>query len=276
MKKVKIIVAILMVLAIVLAMTACKKDDTPTNTGTGTGTGTSTGGAEKEWVSFTIGNSAWLGRFLAGLNPSESMTACDGVFDTIIRFNPGTGQYESDVLSNHYWEDDTTYIMVLRDDVFFSNGDKATAEDLFFSYSNHPERGSNWLQNHGIIWDQSGPRDNLTVAFKLERPYPAFPNRGMYLIDKKWSQEVGWDSMDWYDPVGSGPYYVYEYVNDSHIILRTRESRGESYWNKDAGPIYVDEWICKYYPDSSTLFMALQTGEVDYADIAGADYARYV
>ena len=311
MKKAKTLLAILLTLAVVLAIAACGGNGTTTSqqpggsspaggdsspaggdsspagggasspagggsSPAGGGSNPAGGGGEKPWVSFTIGNSAWLGRFLAGLNPSESMTACDGVFDSITRINPATREYESDVLTSFGFEDDTTYVMTLRDDVYFSNGDHATAEDLYFSYWNHPERGSNWLQNHGIIWEESGPRDEYTVAFKLERPYPAFADRMMYLIDKKWSEEVGWDSMDWYDPVGSGPYYVYEYVNDSHITLRTRESRGDTVWNDANKNMWVDEWIVKYYPDPTTLYMALQTGEVDYADIDPIDYGRYV
>ena len=31
----------------------------------------------------------------------------------------------------------------------------------------------------------------------------------------------------------------------------------DDYWNKDAGPIAVKQWIIKYYPDSSTMFMEL-------------------
>ena len=289
MKKLKAILAVLLILAVAFSLFACNKDNGGSSTGSGTtsggstGSGTTnsgttnsgtTGGEEKEWRSYTVGNMMWLGRFLAGLSPSESMTACDGVFDTIIRLNPAKREFESDVLSDFYFEDDTTAIMVLRPDVYFSNGDHATAEDVYFSYWNHPERGSNWLQNHGIIWEESGPRDEYVTAFKLERPYPAFFERGIYLLDKKWSEEVGWDSMDWYNPVGSGPYYVYEYVNDSHIILRLRETIGETYWNSAAEPMLIDEWIMRFYPDPNALFMALQTGEVDYADIASTNYFR--
>ena len=290
MKKVKTLIAIILTLAVVFAVVACNNGGTTTSqppsssasgdsspAAGGDSTPAGSGEAEKPWVSFTIGNSAWLGIFLAGLNPSDSMTACSAVFDTILYVDRTTREPTSRVLKDWGFKDDLTYYMEIRDDVYFSNGDHATAEDVYFSYWNHPERGSNWLQNHGIIWEESGPVSEYRVEFKLEKHYPAFPERGIYLVDKKWSEEVGWDSMEWYNPVGSGPFYVYEYVNDSHIILRTRESIGQTWWYKDiAGPIYVDEWIVKYYPDPSALFMALQTGEVDYADISSNDYGRWV
>ena len=290
MKKIRTLVAILLTLTVVFTLVACNNNSTPTSQSPasnspaggdsspagGDSTPAGGGAAEKPRVEITIGTSGWLGVFLAGLNPSASEFACSAVFDTIVYVDPATQKPFSRVLTDWGFKDDLTYYMELRDDVYFSNGDHATAEDLYFSYWNHPERGSNWLQNHGIIWDQSGPVSEYRVEFKLEKHYPSFDQTGIYLVDKKWSEEVGWDSMEWYNPVGTGPYYVYEYVNDSHIILRTRESIGQTFWNKDAGPLYVDQWTIKYYPDASALFMALQTGEVDYAGISATDYRRWV
>ena len=289
MKNIKKLVAILLVLIMAFTLIACNKSDQPgTSTSNSPAGGGSSpaggdsspaggGAAEKPWVSYTVSSAGMpLGRFLDGIAPFANMSACSGVYDTIISINPATRKYESKVLTNWYWEDDVTMVMEMRDDVYFSNGDHATAEDVYFSYWSHKDRGSSWLQNHGIIWDESGPRDEYTVAFKVEKHFPGFEQRGIYLIDKSWAESLagGWDDMAWFNPVGSGPYYVYEYVNDSHIILRSRGD--ENYWYKDAGSIYVDEWIIRYVPDATSVYMSLQTGETDYADIAAVDYGRYV
>lgn len=224
----------------------------------------------------TVGVSGTLGRFLAGLAPSESLTGCDAVFDTVFRWDPYEKKVISNILESWEWEDDTTFIMHMRDDVYFSNGENATAEDLVFSYLSHIERGSNYVNPANLIVDECYARDTYTAQFKLETPYAAFPHLRVYLIDKSWSRGLadGWDSEEWYRPVGSGPYRVEEWVNDSHMLLK---SRGDDYWYKDEGPIVIDEILIKCYPDTSTLYMALETGEIDLAAaVDSASYGRFL
>jgi peptide/nickel transport system substrate-binding protein len=222
--------------------------------------------------SITIGTSGGLGRFLAGIAPAENFTACDAVFDSIFRTDPKTKETISDVLDSWQWTDDTTFVMKMKQNVVFSNGDPATADDLIFSYANHKERGSNYLNSFGLLLDQCVATDKYTATFKFEKPYSAFTNTIIYLVDKAWSQKVGWDSQEWYKPVGSGPYKCTEYVADDHITLQARDD----YWNKDAGPIAVKEWIIKNYPDQSTMFMDLETGNINYCEVQSADYSRFL
>ena len=293
MKKAKSILCVLLVLVMVFAMFACKKTGPNGTPAPGTSTpGTSEPGASTpgtaspspsepgapapvdEWVSLTLGVDNYLGRFLAGINPAESWTGCDGVFDSIFKVNLVTKETMSDVLKDWHYEDEgTTLIMNMREDVYFSNGDNATAEDIVFSYFSHQDRGSNYLNNFGLIREECVARDTYTVVFKFEKAYPAFTNSSIYLLNKAWSEQVGWESMEWYAPVASGPYYVEEWVADSHMVLRLRED----YWNKDIGEFYVDEWTIKYFPDASTLYMSLEVGDIDIAaNLSSADYGRFV
>ena len=224
----------------------------------------------------TIGTSGLLGRFLAGLSPSEDLIGCDAVFDTVFRWDPYEKKAFSNILESWEWEDDTTFVAHMRDDVYFSNGENATAEVLVFSYLSHIERGSNYVNPAKLVVDECYARDKYTAQFKMEEPYPGFPYLRVYLIDKSWSQGLaeGWDSQEWYRPVGSGPYRVEEWVSDSHMLLK---SRGDEYWYKDEGPIVIDEILIKMYPDASTLFMALETGEIDVAaSVASSDYERFL
>ncbi len=85
-----------------------------------------------------IGAAGSLGRFLAGISPSESWIACDGVFDTVFRYDPVKKETFSDILESWEWTDDNTFVMKMKDCVYFSNGENATGEDLLFSYENHP------------------------------------------------------------------------------------------------------------------------------------------
>jgi ABC-type transport system substrate-binding protein len=278
MKKMKTILSVLLILAMALTMAACTKTETPPNAETpavtpgGGEPAAAPSGDEDEWVSVTLGVTGTLGRFLAGIAPTESPIACDGVFDTIFRANPKTKEIESTILEDWHYEDDVTLIVKLKDNVYFSNGDKVTAEDVVFSYLCHFERGSNFLNTMGLIQDECVVIDELTAQFKFEKPYGSFFTFAVYLVDKAWSQQVGWDSEEWYKPVGSGPYECVEYVFDDHITLHARDD----YWNADAGDIYVDEWIVKYYPDPSTMYMDLEIGNIALCQVSSPDYSRYL
>jgi len=279
----KKIISILLALVMVFALVACgaKTDTTDTKTGDSTApaasTGDSTAPAGEETPKaapekLTIGFVGNLGRFLAGISPAENFTACDAVFDTIFKTNATTKEVYSDILDSWEWTDDTTFVMHMKDCVYFSNGENATAEDLLFSYTNHPERGSNYLNSFGIIFDQCEVTDEYTVTMKFEQPYPLFVNTAIYLIDKSWSEEVGWDSMDWYTPVCSGPYKCTEYVADDHMVLEARDD----YWNKDAGEIGVKTIICKNYADYASLYMDLEIGNLDLCQLQSSDYTRWL
>ena len=220
------------------------------------------------------GTSGGTGRFLAGISPSETFTGCDAIFDCIFRTDPKTKEIFSYVLEDWGWKDDTTFTMKLKDNIYFNNGDHATGEDLLFSYENHPERGSNYLNSFGLILDQCKVLDDgYTVEMKFQEPYAAFTNTIIYLVDKSWSREVGWDSMEWYDnPVGSGPYRVKEYVMDDHITFEARDD----YWYKDEGPVVVKNFIIKNYADNATMVMDFEIGSIDFCEPGTTAYERYL
>ena len=306
MKKAKAILCVLLTLAMVFSLIACAKSSTGGNTATSSAPASSAPASSapassaaasaapasasaagssktpapasasaatvKAPESITIGRSGGLGRFLAGISPAENFTACDAVFDSVFRTDPKTKQIFSDILESWKWVDDTTFVMKMKQNIVFSNGDPATADDLVFSYANHKERGSNYLNSFGLILDQCVATDKYTATFKFQKPYSAFTNQIIYLVDKAWSKKVGWDSQEWYKPVGSGPYKCTEYVSDDHLTLVARDD----YWNKDAGPIAVKKWIIKNYPDSATMYMDFETGNIKYCEVSAADYSRFV
>jgi len=277
MKNAKAILCILLALAMVFSLGACANSSKDNSPASSSNVGSPDASLEPETSvkapeSITIGRTGGLGRFLAGIAPIENQTACDAVFDSVFRTDPKTKQVFSDILESWEWTDDTTFVMKMKQNVVFSNGDPATADDLVFSYANHKERGSNYLNAFGLILDQCVATDKYTATFKFERPYNMFTSMIIYLVDKKWSLEVGWDSQEWYNPVGSGPYKCTEYVSDDHLTLVARDD----YWNKDAGPIAVKQFIIKNYPDSATMFMDLETGNIDFCEVQSTDYSRFL
>ncbi len=126
-----------------------------------------------------------LGRFLAGIAPSENISACDVVFDTSFKIHPVTKQTESDYFEEWYWEDDNHFVCKMYDNIYFSTGNHATAEDALFSYYSHIERGSNYLNESYIDWDKTEIRDDYTLVFYCDQKNRSISYMPVYLLDKK-------------------------------------------------------------------------------------------
>ena len=45
---------------------------------------------------------------------------------------------------------------------------------------------------------------------KVMAPYSPLLEQPVYLISEAWSRSVGWDSLEWYYPVGSGDHSRYD------------------------------------------------------------------
>jgi len=289
MKSKRIAVSLLLIAAIVFALFACGKEETPSaasseapaasdtsNTAAPASTPDSaettaaipTPEISDGQISLTIGVTGYLGRFLSGLSPADNQSACEAVFDFVFQIDPKTKEIYSDTLEEYHWDDDTHLTLTLKDGIYFSNGDKATSEDLLFSYMQHLERGSAFVRNMLLVPDGCKIIDDFTIQLELERKDPGVLITPIYLYSKKWADSVGWDSEEWYKPVGSGPYYVAEYVYDDYMILRLRDE----YWARSVDDYYINEYVIKYYADSSTLYMALERGDIDCCGVDGTDY----
>lgn len=292
MKKVRSILCLLLVLMMAVSLFACaKQDDTkPADEGkTDTTPAQDSKPAEdtkpvedtapadvvvsKPEV-ITVGTSI-LGRFLDGAEPSPNLHACDAVYDSLFLIKQdGSAEPYSYILDSWEWKDDVTFTMTLKDGITFTNGDVATGEDLLFSVLQHMERQDISASSLGPLNPSKCSFEGNTVTLVFDEPWgPGVVSRNLYLFDKSWCVEKGWDSQDWYNnPNGSGPYKVTEFVTDDHITIELKDN----YWNAANENFTVKKWIIKYFADQSTMFMALEKGEIQLCGVGSTDYDRLI
>lgn len=278
----KAIVLLLCAMLLTSVFAACgnngPSEQTPAatlSTTPGTSPGQATPPEEDEFISLTLGVSSYLGGFITGgMSMADSAHACDAVFNAVWYVDPTTNEILSEILTDWHWEDDNTLVMTMRDDIVFSNGDKATSEDLLYSFTSLVDRGAvRWISNMKLISEESHIRDEYTVALAVSIKDELLFTAVTYLYNKNWGESVGWESMDWFYPVGSGPYYVHEYVPDNRIVLRLRDE----YWLRPVTDFYVDEYVIQYYANPATMYMALEIGDIDInAAVGEADYRRFL
>ena len=276
--------ALLLAAALVMSMIACgggnkntgegtaaPAGESSTNAGTKAGTKAGESGGEK---TLNVGTINVLGTFMPGSENEVCHWGCYLVYDYLFYYDEDNNPF-SDILKEwHYEEDGTTFVMECRDDVYFANGDQMTGDDVLFSIKTLVDRETNQAAYYATVdWDKSYvSEDGFTVYLANTQEFgPGIINMGVvYLLDQSWCEETGFDNIDpWLNaPNGSGPYEVAEYVTDSYVTLKRRDS----YWGEFTG---ADTVKINHYAEDSAMYMALETGEIDLAlNIAESDYSR--
>ena len=201
------------------------------------------------------------------------------VYDFVWGFDAdNNNERYSRILSDWYYEDDTTFVMVLRPGVYFQTSEgkyaEMTGEDLLFSMACYGDQGSTYAGNFAAYnFDESYVSDDgLTVYLKSDEPYGPFP-RTFPVICKKWVEENGWDTALWEtDPCSSGPYTAGSFVSGSSVSVVLRDTE---WWNYDYRQPAAKEVVLHLYTELSTLYIDLETGGIDLAlGLSSSDYDR--
>jgi peptide/nickel transport system substrate-binding protein len=171
------------------------------------------------------------------------------------------------------WEqtDDKTIVFHLRDDVFFHNGEKLTAEDVRYTI----QRATELPQSASLFKSFDGKNtrviDDLTVEVKLKAPFAAALNylattRG-FIVSKKAVEELGIDEFGRH-PVGSGPFRFIRWEKGDRFILEAYDK----YWGSRPG---YKHFIARIIPDPSVQAIELESGGVDLLlSVSPIDYQR--
>jgi peptide/nickel transport system substrate-binding protein len=154
-------------------------------------------------------------------------------------------------------EDGKDYTFKFRDDVYFHNGKKMTAEDVAFSLNGAAATPAGRVQLANYL--ETEAIDQNTVVVHLSAPFAPFLNAiaGRYalIVDKDYFAEVGIPGYQ-AAPIGTGPYKFVERVSGDHITL----AANENYWN---GVPPIKTITYKFMTDGNTQMLALENGEVD-------------
>lgn len=203
------------------------------------------------------------------------------VFDFGVFIDARTGDMNSDVLKDWYYEDDTHIYLEMYDDIYFSNGDQMTIDDFLFSmYMFIDDNASDAQQYLGYMFDEAEiSDDHLSCVLPTDGVWGPGLSVGAFVVyDQAWVEEVGYDlttasGQEWYEPVGSGPFEVIENIPGSSITL----SRRNDYWGTCNWPESVQTVIFRQYNDSSAMYIDLESGNIDVAAyISSQDMDRAV
>lgn len=222
----------------------------------------------------------------AVVTDGESVKVISNVFDTLVRFEPGTLDLRPGLAES--WSvapDGLLWTFQLRD-AKFHDGTPVDAEAVKFSFdrqrdSAHPGHTDTYpyyLNNFGLITDVRA-KDAKTVEIQLSQPDAAFLAK-MTLFSSAIvsptafaSQGTGADGKYSYpfheQPIGSGPFKFVRWDRDNLIVLEANPD----YWD---GPPGVDRLMFKVIGDNNQRLIALESGQAHIMDGVNPQHADRV
>ena len=149
-------------------------------------------------------------------------------------------------------EDGLTWTVTIRDDVFFTDGEPLTAQDVAFTYNTVKETSS---VNDFTMLDHAQAPDETTVVFHMTRAFSIWPYTMAVvgIVPEHAYDPAAYGS----NPIGSGRYILKQWDRGQQVIL-------------EANPDYYGEApniqrVTVLFMEEDAAFLAAQAGQVDVA-----------
>lgn len=241
---------LLIVCAVVLALTGCSSG------GTSSGTSSSSGNEESKESSFggeiTIGIAQDLDD---SLDPHLAVSAGTkeilfNIFEGLVKADEN-GNLQPAVASEYDISDDgTVYTFTLRDGILFHNGEAVTAEDVKYSIERCADTSSGepLVSAFADIKSVEIP-DEKTIVITLNSANSEFLSYcTTAIIPKDYTEQ---DTA----PVGTGPFKFVSRAAQDNVVLE----KNENYWGTSA---YLDKITLKIVSDADTIVTDLKGGSI--------------
>lgn len=198
----------------------------------------------------------------AGSYDLGSWTPMFSMYQTLLRFPPGSTKPVPDAAQKCSFIDPTHYQCTLRPGQKFSNGDPVTAKDVVFSFQRNvkiksPQGASSLLAPMKSI----KAKGSDAVVFTLKQPFAVFPfvlaDPSNGIVDPKVFPAGKLLPND--KIVGSGPYELASYQTGQQLVLKPNPNYGGTLKLHNSGV------VVRYYTKPSALKLDIEQGNIDVA-----------
>lgn len=220
------------------------------------------------FIEGSIGDASTLLPVLASDSSSSQINGL--IYNGLVRYN---GRLEVVGELAESWEisaDNLSITFHLRKDVRWHDGAPFTSADVLFTYQLYidPETPTAYAESYLQVKKAQAP-DPYTFIVTYDQPYaPALMSWGVAMLPRHLlaGQKIT-ESPLARRPIGTGPYKFVEWQGGEKIVLEA---------NRDyfAGSPYIKRYVFRIIPDTSTQFLELQTGGLDYMGLSPLQYDR--
>lgn len=192
------------------------------------------------------------------------------VYNGLVRYDKNL-QVEGDLAES--WEispDNLTITFHLRKDVRWHDGKPFTSADALFTYRLlvDPKVPTAYAERYRQVVGAETP-DPHTFRVTYDKPLASALVSWMFYMHPKHLLEEGEITQSPLSraPVGTGPYRFAEWVSGEKVVLEANPDYFE-------GKPYIHRVVYRIIPDSSTMFLELRNGGLDYMQLTPLQYAR--
>lgn len=210
------------------------------------------------------------------LNPliatdSASSEIAGHIFNSLVKYDDNLSHIVGDLAKNFYFENNTTLIFELRDDVLWQDGKRFSAQDVLFTY--------NALMSKELISPYSSSfrfiksveiLDKYKLKVTYKQPYfKALQTWMMGIIpyhilkDEKNLMNSSFNTH----PIGTGAYKLTQLQHSKDIILEANQHYFE-------GTPKIAKIIYHIIPDTTTRFLMLKSQLLDVGSLDSMSYER--
>jgi len=251
----KVIALVLVVAALVLCFAGCGQK---TNTPAGTTTATKlVVGVAAEPTTLDPGANGFSG----ANEPVQSALFCN-----LVDWDSDAQTVIPALAESWEWLNENTCRFYLNKNAVSQKGTPITAHDVKWCYEriyNNPAI-ANSISNFDM--SKTTVVDDYTVDLYLPRcNYNALSALTLYvcsIVSQKDFEEIGEEAFA-RNPVATGPYTLGEWKTGESIVI----NKVASYWG---GESYYDSIVFKPIPDTNARILALQSGDIDFAEALGS------
>lgn len=186
-----------------------------------------------------------------------SKAHCEG----LLRRNDATMEYEGVLAESWEHVDDTTIRFHLRDDVYFHNGEKMTAEDVLFMFQrgNELPLQSSFFNMYDL--EKCKIVDDYTLDIVSFEPFPPMEDfmsdpADCVLSKKAIESSTPEKLVRDLNGAGTGPYKFVEWIPGDRIVFE----RFEDYYGEKP---YFKNLVFRIITDATARTLAFEAGDVD-------------
>ncbi len=258
--------SLLLLLLCSLLLTACTSSEIPQPTVKRSESATPATG--DSLVEGTIGEASTLIPILA--SDSSSHAVAGQVYNGLVKYDKNLNITGDLAESFDISPDGLTIIFHLRRGVKWHDGKPFTSRDVLYTYrvTVDPKTPTAYAEDFKQVKNISAP-DDYTVVVVYGTPFaPALASWGMNILPAHLleGQDITKSPLA-RKPVGTGPYRFKEWISGQKIVLEANPEYFE-------GRPYIDRFIYRIIPDTSTMYMELKSGAIDLMSLTPVQYAR--
>lgn len=277
MKRKRVLALVLAASLTLAALTGCSQsggDDSASGSSSG-----STGGSQEDVVVVQKAEPTTLDPCFSG--STSELQIMEHIFDTFTAYNEN-----NEIIGNvaESWEvsdDGLTWTFKIRDDIYFSDGEQLTADDVKYTFdrTTDPETMATgnylWVLD-GISYESCNVVNDFTVEIKTSTPCPILTT---YMADIMIIPEHYYSSIDTTEsqtaPMGSGPYVMESWDTANNIVTL---KKNPDYWGIEAGICTgdIETLVWKVSTEDSSRVAEMVSGGADVINYVPADMADQI